>query len=74
MRRRLVSTGDRRSRPVALTALGADLVERAMAAVQRVERPMMTAMADALGEGASPTDVLVSLALSAEVAGLDETD
>ena len=45
-----------------------------MAAVQRVERPMMTAMADALGEGASPTDVLVSLALSAEVAGLDETD
>ncbi|WP_121065687.1 MarR family winged helix-turn-helix transcriptional regulator [Chachezhania antarctica] len=71
---RPVSTGDRRSRPVALTALGADLVERAMAAVQRVERPMMTAMADALGEGASPTDVLVSLALSAEVAGLDETD
>lgn len=45
-----------------------------MATVHRVERPMMTAMADALGEGASPCDVLLSSALSAEVAGLGEAD
>ena len=60
------SAGDGRSRPVELSPEGRALAERAMAAVQAAEAPMIEAMAAAWREGADLASGLVALTAAAE--------
>ena len=62
------SAGDGRSRPVELSPEGRGLAERAMAAVQAAEAPMIEAMAAAWREGADLAPGLVALTAAAEAA------
>lgn len=65
------SERDRRSRPVQLSEAGRDLVERAMAAVQKVETPMMNAMIAAWRGDQDLVSGLLALAAAAEAAERD---